>query len=84
MRDLVADPEFLLRKKIEANLHELYPEKWIPLYSLVTFESGMRYSEALRVGQKQKKIMDEVLRHPGIEDKWKTLDFESIINNLEG
>ena len=31
MRDLVADADFLLRKKIEARLHELYPEKWIPL-----------------------------------------------------
>src|SRR5690242_1966532 len=37
MRDLVADATFLLRKKIEAKLHELYPEKWIPLYSMVTF-----------------------------------------------
>jgi kynurenine 3-monooxygenase len=83
MRDLVADPEFLLRKKIEAKLHELYPEKWIPLYSMVTFENGMRYSEALRVGQKQKKIMDEVLRRPGIEVTWTGLDFESIANSLK-
>jgi kynurenine 3-monooxygenase len=83
MRDLVADPEFLLRKKIEARLHELYPEKWIPLYSMVTFQNSMRYSEALRIGQKQRKIMDEVLRRPGIEDDWKSLDFESIVHKLE-
>ena len=37
MRDLVADEDFLLRKKIEAKLHELYPDKWIPQYSMVTF-----------------------------------------------
>ena len=30
MRDLVADPEFLLRKKIEAKIHQLYPDRWIP------------------------------------------------------
>src|SRR5690606_29471381 len=37
MRDLVADPKFLRRKKIEARLHELFPERWIPLYTMVTF-----------------------------------------------
>jgi len=31
MRDLVADADFLLRKKIEAKLYELFPDKWIPL-----------------------------------------------------
>ncbi|HZX74172.1 MAG TPA: NAD(P)/FAD-dependent oxidoreductase, partial [Cyclobacteriaceae bacterium] len=51
MRDLVADEDFLLRKKIEAKLHELYPEKWIPLYSMVTFHEGKRYSESLTIGR---------------------------------
>lgn len=37
MRDLVANPEFLLRKKIEALVYEKHPSKWIPLYSMVTF-----------------------------------------------
>ena len=32
MRDLVGTP-VLLRKKIEAHMHEKYPEKWLPLYS---------------------------------------------------
>jgi kynurenine 3-monooxygenase len=31
MRNEVADPKFLIRKKIEAKLHELYPKDWIPL-----------------------------------------------------
>ena len=63
MRDLVADAEFLLRKKIEAKLHELYPDQWIPLYSMVTFHDNIRYSEALSIGAKQKKIMDEVMQN---------------------
>ncbi|MBL7742423.1 MAG: FAD-dependent monooxygenase, partial [Chitinophagaceae bacterium] len=37
MRDKVADPKFLLQKKIEARLHDKYPMKWIPAYSQVTF-----------------------------------------------
>jgi kynurenine 3-monooxygenase len=83
MRDLVDDPEFILRKKIEARLHQLFPEKWIPLYSMVTFNEAMRYSEALSTGRKQKKIMDEVLRQPGIEKNWEQLDFKSIVNRLQ-
>ena len=83
MRDLVADEEFLLRKKIEAKLHELYPEKWIPLYSMVTFYENTRYSESLAIGKRQKKIMDEVMKTPGIKTEWKELDFRKIVNQLE-
>jgi kynurenine 3-monooxygenase len=50
MRDLVADENFLIRKKIEKAMHERHPEDFVPLYSLVTF-GHTRYSEALRLGQ---------------------------------
>jgi kynurenine 3-monooxygenase len=83
MRDLVADAEFLLRKKIEARLHELFPEKWIPLYSMVTFYDDVRYSEAYRIGNVQRKIMDEVMKTPGIETTCNSLDFASIVDKLK-
>ncbi len=70
MRDLVADPMFQLRKKIEARFNEKYPEKWIPAYSMVTFSPQIRYSEALSKGQFQDKIMDEVMSLPKIEELW--------------
>jgi kynurenine 3-monooxygenase len=82
MRDLVADPEFLLRKKIEAKLHELFPDKWIPLYSMVTFHDNISYSQAHNTGQKQKKIMDSVMANPRIAEQWQDLDFENIVNQL--
>lgn len=82
MRDLVADADFQLRKKIEAKLHELYPNKWIPLYSMVTFHDDMRYSDAYRIGQQQKKIMDDVMRAPKIEDNWSFMNFDEIIKRL--
>lgn len=69
MRDYVADPAFLLRKKIEAKFSELYPDKWMPLYSQVTF-SEIRYSVAYKQGQVQSAIMDQVMEMPGIEEKW--------------
>jgi len=50
MRDLVADENFLTRKKIEKAMHERHPEKFVPLYSLVSF-GHTRYSEAQRLGQ---------------------------------
>lgn len=82
MRDLVADADFLLRKKIEARLHQLYPTRWIPLYSMVTFYDSMPYSTAYETGQKQKKIMDEVMKQPGLEKNWESLDFGKIVETL--
>lgn len=81
MRDKVADPKFLLQKKIEKKLNQLYPDKWVPLYSMVTF-SDHRYSEALAIGLKQQNIMDHVLDQSGIEETWESLNFEKIIGQL--
>ena len=81
MRDKVANPKFILQKKIEKKLNELFPDKWLPLYSMVTF-SDLRYSEALAIGKKQQEIMDKVMEYPGIEIAWQNLDFQSIVNQL--
>jgi kynurenine 3-monooxygenase len=83
MRDLVADADFVLRKKIEAKLHELYPEKWIPLYSMVTFHEEIRYSDALKIGMKQQQIMDKVMAIPEIETTWQALDLQQLVHQIE-
>lgn len=83
MRDLVADPDFLLRKKIEAKLHEQFPKQWIPLYSMVAFHDEIRYSEAQEMGRRQKEIMDRVMQTPGIEQKWEGLNFSDIVSQLK-
>ena len=83
MRDLVADPDFLLRKKIEARLHERYPAQWIPLYSMVTFHEEIRYSEALEMGRRQKVIMDKVMGTPDIAKTWEKLNFAEIVGQLK-
>lgn len=82
MRDLVADADFLLRKKIEARLHQLYPTRWIPLYSMVTFYDSMPYATALETGRKQKKIMDEVMKTSNLKQKWESLNFKEIVNKI--
>lgn len=79
MRDRTADPKFLLQKKIEARLHDKYPGQWIPAYSQVTFSPQIRYSEALRRGQQQEAIMQEVMNTPGIEENWQSEELEKMI-----
>jgi kynurenine 3-monooxygenase len=78
MRDLTADKDFLLQKKIEGRFASKYPEKWIPLYSQVTF-SHIPYHEALSSGIRQNEIMKEVMNRPDIEAVW---DSEEIENEI--
>ncbi|MCW8897715.1 MAG: FAD-dependent monooxygenase [Flavobacteriales bacterium] len=84
MRDYVADPKFLLQKKIEAHFSEKYPDKWLPLYSQVTF-SHIRYSEAWKKGQQQDAIMKKVMAEiEHIEEKWNSKEVENaILKELE-
>lgn len=69
MRDLTADPEFLLRKKIERNVYEKNPAEWVPLYSMVTFHETA-YAKAWAEGQRQDRIMEKVMQIPGIHESW--------------
>lgn len=78
MRDFVADPDFLLRKKIEAKFSEMYPNKWLPLYSQVTF-SNIRYSVAYNQGKKQSEIMDRVMEMENIHENW---DNSAVIDKM--
>lgn len=79
MRDKTADPKFLLQKKIEARFSQKHPEKWIPLYSMVTYSPEIRYSVALREGLRQQAIMDSVMALPDIEKRWDSAEVEEQI-----
>ena len=80
MRDLTGQPDFLLRKKIENNFSNLYPDKWMPLYSQVTF-SQIRYSKALAEGKKQDAIMQKVMKIQNIEKLWNSEEVNNFILN---
>ncbi|MBC8172496.1 MAG: FAD-dependent monooxygenase [Chitinophagales bacterium] len=71
MRDLVADPAFQLKKKIAARISELYPDRFTPVYTMVSF-SHMPYAEALQEYKRQNAVLDEILKMPQIEEKWYT------------
>jgi kynurenine 3-monooxygenase len=79
MSDLSGDPQFQLRKKIEAKFSDQFPDLWTPLYSMVTFSPDVPYSEALRVGDEQNQLMEKIMALPNIEDDW---DEPHIMNQL--
>jgi len=70
MSDLSGDRHFQLQKKIEAKFSEQHPQLWTPLYSMVTFSPEVPYSEALKVGDEQNKVMQKIMALPNIEDDW--------------
>ncbi|MBD0779845.1 FAD-dependent monooxygenase [Maribacter sp. ANRC-HE7] len=78
MSSKTADPKFLLQKKIEKRFADKYPDKWIPLYSRVTF-SDRPYAEALAMGDEQEKIMEHIMAIPDIEEKWDGAEVEAKI-----
>ena len=78
MRDKVADQTFIFQKKIEAWFSEKHPDKWIPLYSMVTF-SHLPYAYALKNGEKQDKIMSKVINHTGLNGDFQNDEVEKII-----
>lgn len=83
MRDLVTHPDFVLRKKIEAYLNEHYPEKWKPLYSMVTF-SDIPYSVAMNEGRRQDRVMEKIMSMKGIEANWQAPEtMKQIIEIIE-
>ncbi len=59
MRDHVASRGFLMRKKAEKLLHRMFPQRFVPLYSMVTF-SRVPYAEALARARRQWRVVRRV------------------------
>lgn len=59
MRSKVVDPVYLRKRRIEAALHDMFPQQWIPLYTMVTFTT-IGYAEAMRRSKAQDALLDRV------------------------
>jgi len=59
MRDRVADPRFLFRKKVELELEKKYPDRFVPKYAMVTFHRTP-YSVAAQRGAVQDRMLGEL------------------------
>ena len=81
MRDYVGDPEFLLQKKFERRIQELYPDHYLPLYSQVTF-SHIRYSEAWKKGQEQDTYIKELMKQHDIEALMNEGKIDDLIHSI--
>ncbi len=57
MRDHVANPLFKQKRKIEMDLEKNFPTVYFSKYSMVTFNAGMGYDEAMRIGRAQDKAL---------------------------
>ncbi len=80
MRDRVADPRFLFRKKVELALETKYPRLFVPKYAMVTFHR-IPYSVATARGIVQDRMLAELC---GGIDRVEDLDWskaERLIRN---
>jgi kynurenine 3-monooxygenase len=75
MRDRVADPHFLFRKKVELALEAKYPRRFVPKYAMVTFHR-IPYATAMMRGQIQDRMLSALCdRIERIEDlDWSKAD----------
>ncbi len=80
MRDYVADPKFLLQKKFERRIQQLFPEDYTPLYSQVSF-SNIPYSEALQSGKDQDKYIKGIMEEHDIKALFENNTIDEFIKN---
>lgn len=57
MTQKVNTKQFQIRKTIDNLLYRLLGDKWLPLYTMVSFRNDISYSEAIRRGKKQYNII---------------------------
>ena len=65
IRDLVGDPQFLLRKALERRIADRRPRDYTPLYNLVSF-TCVPYAEAVETELRQKVLVDRLLELEGV------------------
>ncbi len=83
MRDFVGDPEFLLQKKFELRISELYPEKYLPLYSQVSF-SHIPYAEAYKKGKEQDVFIKDIMAKNDISALFESGKIDGLIHEYYG
>jgi kynurenine 3-monooxygenase len=81
LRDLVGDHEFQLRKKVERRLNELYPDRYIPLYNLISF-TNVTYVEALKRERAQRTLLDRLMANAAVRERLERGDSEESLDPL--
>jgi kynurenine 3-monooxygenase len=81
MRDLVADPIFLDRKKIEKELSIKYPTQYKSVYEMVSF-SHTPYSVALATLNAQNNLYKNIIAKGDFFENIKNVSFEKVLDTL--
>ena len=81
MRDKVADEDFLTQQKFEKRINQLYPEKYLPLYSMVSF-SEIEYQTALKLGDEQDVRIKEIIKKYNITKTNTPKEIDDVIHLL--
>ena len=61
MRDHVNDPKYKKRREMELKLERMFPDQFIPRYSMVSFHQ-IPYAKVYQLGKRQFNIIGEVLK----------------------
>lgn len=72
IRALVADPDFLLRKKLERKINSFYPDEHFSLYSRIAF-TNLSYASAVKMESQYREIMDELLLDSEIKNNMENI-----------
>ena len=75
MRDKVTDPIFKMIHKIEHRISVLFPEDYVPLYSMVSF-TNTEYKHALKFGNEQQEAIRKLIIQFNLSEEtpFETLD----------
>lgn len=79
MRDQVDDPEFILKRQLEMQLEQQYPQ-YSSKYNLVTFNENLPYSVAMERGHRQDAVLLRLCRQ--IEGT-SEVDLEALLEKLQ-
>ncbi|GAA4452190.1 NAD(P)/FAD-dependent oxidoreductase [Rurimicrobium arvi] len=74
MRDKVADPVFLERKRLEKELGKMFPEQFISIYEMVSF-SHTPYDTVMKCIKAQDALLERVMNVPNLKTIFETAAF---------
>ncbi|MFL6201756.1 MAG: hypothetical protein ACJ76J_21495, partial [Thermoanaerobaculia bacterium] len=73
--------EFLLRKELERWVNDLYPDRYAPLYSLISF-TNVPYAESMRQDREQRTLVDRLLEIPDVRGKLGSLEVRAMVDQF--
>jgi len=77
----VGSSEFLLRKELERWVNELYPDRYAPLYSLISF-TNVPYAESMRQDREQRTLVDRLLEIPDVRAKLDSPEVREMVDTF--